>query len=52
MREIAQFSELGVKLMKGGMDKIFDTWMLQESDLVQVGSLLPARILLFRHLLF
>lgn len=38
MREIAQFSELGVKLMKGGMDKIFDTWMLQESDLVQSAA--------------
>ncbi|XP_077969139.1 uncharacterized protein LOC120344988 [Styela clava] len=35
LRETSQFSELGVKLMKGGMDKIFDTWMLQESDLVQ-----------------
>lgn len=35
-RENSQFAELGVKLMKGGMSGLFDTWMLQESDLVQV----------------
>ncbi|XP_043224946.1 putative acyl-coenzyme A oxidase 3.2, peroxisomal [Amphibalanus amphitrite] len=34
-RENLAFGLLGMKLMKAGKEKLFDTWMLKESDLVQ-----------------
>ena len=35
-RDLTRFSELAMRLMKAGKEGLFDTWMLKESDLVQV----------------
>ena len=32
------FGTLGKKMMKAGKEKMFDTWMLEESDLVQAAA--------------
>ena len=32
------FSSLGKKLMKAGMKGLFDTWMMQESDQIQMAA--------------
>ncbi|KAF6031789.1 hypothetical protein EB796_009893 [Bugula neritina] len=37
-RENITFMTLGKKLMKAGKENLFDTWMLQESDLVQAAA--------------
>uniref|UniRef100_H2YL28 Peroxisomal acyl-coenzyme A oxidase 3 n=1 Tax=Ciona savignyi TaxID=51511 RepID=H2YL28_CIOSA len=37
-RENLKFSELGIKLSEAGNSQLFDTWMLQESDLVQSAA--------------
>jgi len=34
-RELKQFWELGEKMVKAGKDGTFNTWMLEESDLIQ-----------------
>ena len=35
VRENARFMELGMKLQKAGKEGMFDTWMYEESDLIQ-----------------
>ena len=35
VRELKQFGELGLKMAKAGKDGTFNTWMLEESDLIQ-----------------
>lgn len=37
-RENILYGQLGKKLMAAGKQKLFDTWMLQESDLVQAAA--------------
>ena len=34
-RELKLFGELGLKMAKAGKDGTFNTWMLEESDLIQ-----------------
>ena len=34
-RELKQYWELGEKMVKAGKDGTFNTWMLEESDLIQ-----------------
>jgi len=35
-RDLTRFSELAMRLMKAGKEGLFETWMMKESDLVQV----------------
>ena len=43
-RDLNHFSQLGMKLMKAGKSGLFETWMLKESDLVQVNLKVIFRI--------
>ena len=38
VRELKLFAELGEKMTKAGKEDTFNTWMLQESDLIQAAA--------------
>ncbi|CAK8675100.1 uncharacterized protein LOC143469404 [Clavelina lepadiformis] len=49
-RELSQFSELAMKLMKGGKEGLFETWMLKESDLVQSAAFAFGELLISQRI--